>query len=176
VAFDDIPEGEMAVAASWLAARGITLGCEGGETPRFCPNDLATRAEVATFLTRALGLPATDVNAFRDDDGHHLEDGLNRAAAAAVFLGCSNDRDVCPDDTITRGELAAVLVRALGLVAATPAAFSDVDQHWAQSFIGIIGGLGISVGCESGGGTFCPEEFGTRGEIALFLYRALTLP
>jgi S-layer homology domain len=172
-AFLDIPAGEMATAVSWLAGRGITLGCEGGLSPRFCPNDLATRAEVATFLNRALMLPASDVDAFRDDDGHLLEESLNRTAAADVFMGCSQDRDVCPDDAITRGELAAVLVRAFDLAVTTPAVFSDVDDHWAESFVETIGGLGISVGCASDGDRFCPGDFGTRGEIALFLFRAL---
>ena len=175
ITFTDIAPGEMAVAASWLALRGIALGCEDGPTPRFCPNDLATRAEVATFLSRALGLPATTIDAFRDDDAHPLEDGLNRTAASGVFLGCSLDRDVCPDDEITRGELSAVLVRAFDLVTATPAEFSDVGQHWARPFIETIGGLGISIGCTADGESFCPEDFGTRGEIALFLHRALTL-
>ncbi|HKY47492.1 MAG TPA: fibronectin type III domain-containing protein [Acidimicrobiia bacterium] len=172
--FDDIPPGEIAVAASWLASQGITLGCEGGANPRFCPNDLATRAGMAAFLTRALGLPASGVDAFQDDNGHSLEDGLNRTAAADIFLGCSNDRDVCPDDAITRGELAAVLVRALDLAANNPGGFADVGDHWARTFIETIGGLGISIGCESDGGRFCPDDFATRGEIALFLYRALT--
>jgi hypothetical protein len=173
--FIDVPAGEMAVAASWLAVEGITFGCEGGASPRYCPKNLATRAEIATLLTRALDLPATEVDAFRDDDDHLLEDSLNRAAAAGIFLGCSDDGDVCPDDAITRGELAAVLVRALDLVSIKPAAFSDVDGHWAESFVGTIGGLGITNGCIAEGNAFCPDTFGTRGETALLLYRALTL-
>ena len=92
-----------------------------------------------------------------------------------MFLGCSEDHDVCPDEMITRGELSAVLVRAFDLASATPAAFSDAKQHWAEPFIETIGGLGISIGCTADGGIFCPEHFGTRGEIALFLYRTMAL-
>jgi hypothetical protein len=165
----------MADAASWLAARGITLGCVGGESPQFCPFARATRAEVATFLSRALDLPPSSVNAFTDDDGHQLEDHLNRAFAGGVFLGCSPNRLVCPDDDITRAELATVLVRAFDLATPTPATFADVNQHWAQEFIGIMGGLRISIGCVADGTLFCPEGFATRGEIALFLYRTMNL-
>ena len=37
-----------------LAASGITRGC--GDSTRFCPDDTTTRAQMATFLFRALGL------------------------------------------------------------------------------------------------------------------------
>ena len=173
VVFTDIADPEVAAAASWLALRGITFGCAAGDNPQFCPTSLATRAEVAALLSRALGLLPTDVDAFTDDNGHMLEGNINAAAAAGVFLGCSNDRLVCPDDAITRGELAAVLVRALDLVSTNPVSFADADGHWSNTFIEVIGGLGISIGCAPDGQTFCPDNFGTRGEIAVFLYRAL---
>jgi hypothetical protein len=173
-AFIDINDGDMATAASWLANQGIILGCEAGESPKFCPSDLATRAEVATFMTRALSLPATTLDAFVDDNGHLLEDNINRAAAAGLFLGCSDDL-ICPDHLISRGELAAVLVRALDLLSSTPSTFGDIHGHWAEAFIATIGGLGITNGCSADGQSFCPDTFGTRGEIALLLYRALTL-
>ena len=173
-AFIDITNGEMATAASWLANQGIILGCAAGQSPRFCPNDLATRAEVATFMTRALSLPATTVNAFTDDSGHPFEDNINRAAAAGLFHGCF-DGMFCPDESISRAELAAVLVRALDLLSTTQSPFADIEGHWAESFITTIGGLGITNGCTADGTMFCPDTFGTRGEIALLLYRALTL-
>jgi hypothetical protein len=125
-------------------------------------------------MSRALELPASTVNAFDDDDGHLLEDHLNRASAGGVFLGCSPNRLVCPDADISRAELATVLVRAFDLETASPATFADVPQsHWAQSFIGIMGGLEISIGCVADGTLFCPEGFATRGEIALFIYRTM---
>lgn len=95
------------------------------------------------------------------------------AAAALVFLGCADGR-VCPNAPITRGELAAVSVRALNLVTTSPKSFADSNDHWARSSVETVGGLGISIGCTADGATFCPEAFGTRGEIALFLYQALT--
>ena len=44
-----------------LAAAGITRGCAAStpEAPAFCPDDPVTRAQMATFLTRALDLPAS---------------------------------------------------------------------------------------------------------------------
>ncbi|KAA3639014.1 MAG: hypothetical protein DWP92_05260, partial [Armatimonadetes bacterium] len=39
-----------------LAAAGITLGCNPPTNDQYCPNSLVTRAEMATFLARALEL------------------------------------------------------------------------------------------------------------------------
>jgi hypothetical protein len=53
--FTDVPTGYW--AAAWikqLAAEGITNGCAIG---RFCPNNAATRAEMAVFLQRTFNLP-----------------------------------------------------------------------------------------------------------------------
>ena len=50
----------------WLAAEGITSGC-GAE--RFCPLASVSRAEMASFLSRALDLTGGAVDAFTDDDG-----------------------------------------------------------------------------------------------------------
>ena len=41
-----------------LAAAGITIGC-GTDPPRYCPTQPVTRAQMATFLTRAPGLVET---------------------------------------------------------------------------------------------------------------------
>jgi len=41
-----------------LAAARITLGCNPPANDHYCPTDPVTRAQMASFLTRALGLPA----------------------------------------------------------------------------------------------------------------------
>ena len=53
--FSDVPSGAWYYnQAAALAASGITAGCGDGTT--FCPNQHTTRAQMATFLARALGL------------------------------------------------------------------------------------------------------------------------
>ena len=37
-----------------LAAAGITLGCNPPDNDRYCPDRFVSRAEMASFLTRAL--------------------------------------------------------------------------------------------------------------------------
>jgi hypothetical protein len=70
---------------------------------------------MAAFLVRALGLTETDGTDFVDDDGSIFEGDIERLAAAGITRGCNppdNDR-FCPDDPITRGQMAAFLFRAL---------------------------------------------------------------
>ena len=74
-----------------------------------------TRGQMAAFLTRALGLTERLDNPFVDDDDSIFEADIERLAAAGITKGCNpptNDR-FCPDGTVTRGQMAAFLVRAL---------------------------------------------------------------
>ena len=53
---------------------------------------------------------------FTDDDGTTFEADIDRLATAGVTRGCNpptNDM-FCPDDFVTRGQMAAFLHRALG--------------------------------------------------------------
>jgi hypothetical protein len=92
-----------------LAASGITAGCSSG---RFCPSRPLTRAEMASLLARALALPQTQTDFFADDNGSQHEGDINRLAASGITAGCAPDR-FCPTSLITRGQLAALLHRAL---------------------------------------------------------------
>jgi hypothetical protein len=91
-----------------VAQAAITNGCGGG---MYCPAVGVTREEMASFLVRALGLPATNANYFADDEGSPHEDAINRLAAAGITNGCGPSR-YCPLATVTREEMAAFLHRA----------------------------------------------------------------
>jgi glucose/arabinose dehydrogenase len=92
-----------------LAAAGITLGCGPSA---FCPAQLVTREQMASFLARALSLQATSVDFFVDDEASPHEADINRLAAAGVTNGCGGGR-YCPSDYVTREQMAAFLERAL---------------------------------------------------------------
>jgi hypothetical protein len=97
-----------------LAAAGVTHGCNPPANDRFCPDKRATRAETASLLARALRLPAAG-DAFRDDEASLFEADIDAIAAAGLTKGCNppaNDR-FCPDDYVTRGQVAAFLARLL---------------------------------------------------------------
>jgi spore germination protein YaaH len=92
-----------------VAEAGITKGC----TPtRFCPSRFVTRAQMASFLDRALDLPPTELDVFDDDEGLTYEAAINRLAAAGIATGCSADR-FCPSGLVSREQMAAFLHRAL---------------------------------------------------------------
>ena len=92
-----------------LAASGITSGC--GDR-KFCPSGRVTREQMASFLTRGLSLPPTQRNYFSDDDSSRHHAAINALAASGITSGCGTDR-FCPRTTVTRGQMAAFLRRAL---------------------------------------------------------------
>jgi subtilisin family serine protease len=92
-----------------LAASGITGGCAPG---RFCPKGSVTREQMASFLSRALKLPAATRDHFTDDNGSPHEGDINRLAQAGITGGCGGT-SFCPKALITREQMAAFLRRAL---------------------------------------------------------------
>jgi hypothetical protein len=110
--FDDSTSSVFADSIRWLSATGITEGCA---PRRFCPDDRVTRGQMAAFLGRALKLPAPATPiVFADARGHLFEGAISRLAHAGITVGCNpptNNR-FCPDSFVTRGQMAAFLVRA----------------------------------------------------------------
>jgi hypothetical protein len=94
-----------------LAAAGITNGCDAH---RFCPDSSITRGQMAAFLTRAASLPPAGGNSFSDDDQSPFEDAIEALASAGVTNGCAEGR-FCPDEPVTRGQMAAFLVGTFDL-------------------------------------------------------------
>jgi hypothetical protein len=92
-----------------LAAAGITRGCT---TTTFCPDGLVARQQMASFLARALHLPATSTDYFTDDQGSIHEGDINRLAASGITSGCS-PTTFCPQVVVTREQMAAFLHRGL---------------------------------------------------------------
>ena len=70
-----------------LAEAGITVGCNSGGT-LFCPSDSVTRAQMGTFLAKALKLTPIAGHVFDDVSGVH-EANINAIAALGITTGCS---------------------------------------------------------------------------------------
>lgn len=167
VFFDDI---------EWLAQKGITAGCNSSGD-RFCPDASLTRGQMAAFLVRALDLKKSLNNPFVDDGDSIFEDDIEKIAAAGITAGCNpprNDR-YCPDDVVTRGQMAAFLVRAMKYSKSGASdAFSDDNGSVFQSDINALARQGIAMGCNPPtNNKFCPNNSVTRGQLAAFLHRAL---
>ena len=99
----------------WLAAQGITLGCNPPDNNRYCTNDIVTRGEMAAFLHRALpDLPEVrPVIDFTDDDSSIFEADIEWLYSRGITHGTSVST-YGPDRPVTRGQMAAFLHRALG--------------------------------------------------------------
>jgi hypothetical protein len=106
---DDGITGESSINA--LAAANITGGCA---PRRFCPTARVTRAQMAIFLAKALGLPPAPagVDYFDDDDGKTGEAAINAMAHSNLTGGCATRR-YCPTANVTREQMAAFLRRAI---------------------------------------------------------------
>lgn len=92
-----------------LAASGITKGCGPTE---FCPERAVTRAEMATFLVRALELPSGSPAGFDDTAASAHAGDIDALAHAGITQGCS-DTSFCPTALVTRAQMASFLVRAM---------------------------------------------------------------
>ena len=92
-----------------LAAAGITAGCTPTE---YCPYDNITRGHFAVMLDRAFDIPDSPSDHFTDDDGRGLERSTNAIAHAGITFGCTQT-EFCPDDELTRGQAASLILRAL---------------------------------------------------------------
>lgn len=152
----------------WLAEQGITLGCA---FDLFCPTAPVTREQMASFLVRALDLPATTVDAFNDDDTSLHQADINALAAAGVTEGCGEEL-FCPTLPVSRQEMASFLVRALDLPAASVDYFSDDTGSVHEQDNNALALAQVTLGC--GAGTFCPTGTVLREQMAAFLHRALS--
>ncbi|MEA2002894.1 MAG: DNRLRE domain-containing protein, partial [Actinomycetota bacterium] len=132
-----------------LAAAGITKGCNPPINDRYCPDDGVTRDQMAAFLVRALGLTDSGTTDFVDDDGSIFEADIERLATAGITKGCNppiNDR-YCPGSSVTRDQMAAFLVRALGLIDSGTTDFVDDDGSIFEADIERLATAGITKGC-----------------------------
>jgi hypothetical protein len=163
-----------------ITARGIAHGCSlaGAPERRYCPADVVTRGQMAAFLVRAFDLPASPGDTFRDDDSSIFEGDIEALASAGVTVGCNppaSDR-FCPEDVVTRGQMAGFLARAAGVPHESTNQFVDDDGSVFEADIGAITVAGIAKGCNPPlDDRYCPLEPVRRDQMASFLGRALGL-
>ncbi|MFO7899627.1 MAG: N-acetylmuramoyl-L-alanine amidase [Planctomycetota bacterium] len=109
-AFTDVSETDAHRGAIYaLADAGITVGCGEG---RYCPRGEVSRAEMASFLSRALDLPDGEPGGFTDvwSGSTHAHD-IDALAASGITRGCAPER-FCPNASVTREQMASFLERA----------------------------------------------------------------
>lgn len=167
-----------------IYARDITTGCGSGA---YCPTSPVSRAEMAVFLTRILlgkkAPPEPLTQRFNDvpissstSPFWWARPSIEYIARRNITAGCDTNL-FCPADSVTRAQMAAFLIRALGLKnlpTVNDPPFEDVGvNYWAAPYIQELARRGITDGC--GNNNFCPEMPVTREQMAAFMVRAFKL-
>ncbi len=114
---------------------------------------------------------------FLDDDNSAHEGAIEAIAAQGITKGCNppDNNLFCPSDSVTRGQMAAFLVRALDLPATAATPFADAEGVFEDS-INRLAAAGITKGCNPpDNDLFCPSDPVLREQMATFLTRGLGL-
>jgi hypothetical protein len=115
--FLDVTAEDFAAAfIEQLFSDGITGGCGGNN---YCPGDPVTRAQMAVFLLRArygASYAPPPANGVFDDVSlsYWAAAWIEQLATEGITGGCGTG-NYCPEDPVTRAQMAVFLVRTFGL-------------------------------------------------------------
>jgi hypothetical protein len=167
-----------------LYTQGVTGGC--GTAPlRYCPGNPVTRAQMAIFLLKAkhgstYAPPAASGTMFSDISfSYWAAAWVEQLANEGITSGCGGGK-YCPENPVTRAQMAIFLLKSkYGLAYTPPAAsgtmFADIpDTYWAAAWVEQLAREGITSGC--GGGNYCPDAPVNRAQMAIFLVTTFDLP
>ncbi|MCY3651731.1 MAG: S-layer homology domain-containing protein [bacterium] len=192
-AFDDVPvDGVHAPAIEGLDAEGVLKGTaclvgdvidQQGPVELFCPHQPIKRWVLAVWLAKSLGVEIPDHS---EPHGPFADVEVNRwwspyvarLAQLGIINGCSRDPlRFCPDNNVTRGQMAAFLGRTYGLKeSGKPSLFVDTVSNVHSVHIDALAEAGVIKGCSTLPALYCPEDFVSRAQSATLLWRARSLP
>ncbi|MBI4904712.1 MAG: S-layer homology domain-containing protein [Acidobacteria bacterium] len=160
-----------------LEKSGIADPCGSG----FCPESPTTRAQMAEYLVHALFRSGEFANSgtpyFTDVPTTHPRfRWIQKLYELGVTTGCGSGK-FCPDDSVTRGQMATFLVRARAGINSTASFpfrstpyFTDVPgTHGFFSYVQKLRDWGITAGCSTT--QFCPDSIVSRGQMTVFIVR-----
>ncbi|MEZ5382029.1 MAG: S-layer homology domain-containing protein [Microthrixaceae bacterium] len=153
-------------AVQWMVDGDITTGTSA---TCFSPGGTTTRGQAAAFLWRMEGEPSATPHPFDDVVAGWQQGPVSWMFATGITTG-TTATTYSPDDSVTRGQLAALLYRLAGEPGgAPPHPFGDVSAAWQQAPVSWMFANGITTGTSQT--EFSPDEPVTRGQVATFLYR-----
>ena len=175
--FSDVGSGGVhEPAINDLADRGVFADTECGDG-LFCPDDPIDRWVMAVWLIRVLGDEPTTTGTSRFDDVDASDWWSTYAEELAdrnITTGCeTGPLRYCPDDSVTRAQMATFLVRAFDLEPAAPAGFADTGGDTHEANIDALAAAGVTTGCGTEPLRYCPDQSVSRAQMATFLHRAL---
>lgn len=154
---------------AFLVDNGIMTGYED---KTFRPQDSLKRDHAMVILSRLLKLDTSNVKdpGFVDVPKSHLYyREIAAVANAGIVSGKDGGKYFAPNDTITRAQMAKILVEAFELSGQGNKAFKDLpSSDWAYSYVQTLVANGVANGYEDG--TFRPNEPIQRIHFGRFLY------
>lgn len=173
--FTDVPDGAYYHdAVLWALSKNVTSGTSPNT---FGPSMDCTRAQVVTFLWRAMGSPEPTgkTNPFTDvsPDAYYYKAVL-WAVEKGITKGAS-DTTFAPDDTVTRAQFVTFLWRAANAPAASGTnPFTDVTDTGAYYYNAVLWAVGQGITAGTSATTFGPDDVCNRGQVVTFLCRYMT--
>ena len=177
--FQDVPPGAFAFdAINLLKQNQVTSGCTATD---FCPTETVTRGQMAIFIIKSIfgttpfPYPAAQMFADVPPSGFGFAE-IQELSALGITTGCSSE-NFCPNDTVTRAQMAVFMIRARYGTAtnfpySTTPVFTDVPSgSFGFSYIQRMQEDGITTGCTAT--TYCPGDTITRAQMAVFLMRGM---
>ena len=180
--FPDVPQNAFYPFIENLFHNGVTGGCAGGG---YCPGNNVTRAQMAVFLLKArygsgfIPRPATGT-AFPDVPASNpFAPWIEELARRGVTSGCGGG-NYCPDNSVTREQMAVFLIKTLEGPAYVPQPCAgDWDDVPCSSpfavWIEDLGGRSITTGCSVTPPLYCPANPNLRQQMAVFLVKTFGL-
>ncbi|OQM45972.1 S-layer protein [Anoxybacillus sp. UARK-01] len=167
--FPDLEDEELKQAVQRLYERSIVTGYPDGT---FRPNEKLLRRHAARMIVKELGLKLPEGYQLKATDMKPGDAGYEDMAIAEAYGLLGQDGRLRPNEYLTRAQMAAVLVRAYENLYQKPAvnhSFADVaPSFWAYQEINTLADNQITVA-----NPFRPNEYVTRGQMALFLKRTI---
>ena len=183
--FEDLDGAHHADAVTALAEEHLITGCDDAA---FCPSDALTRGQFATILAAVMERDTDEAEVaiepdhlitgevepepmFGDVAGTTHDEAIITLAQAGFTAGC-NAEDFCPDESVTRAQMATLLSEVFDLPEVEESFFDDTTGVHAES-IDRLAASGIAAGCGEPLTAYCPDRELRRSHVAMFIARAM---
>jgi len=150
-----------------------------GDPLRLFLNANAYRRDGAAVRVSPYIITVRYTGAFLDIAGNIFENAINWMAQEGITVGCNPpaNTNYCPDERVTRGEMAVFISRVMDLPAPVADQFTDDAGEFYEGAANRLFEAGITLGCNPPANTrYCGDQFVTREQMAALLTRALGLP
>ncbi|KJR42172.1 secreted protein containing DUF1566 [Candidatus Magnetoovum chiemensis] len=185
--FNDISElpDVFQSAINMMQSYNITDGCGSGS---YCADDFVTRAQMAAFILKAINLAPTDedtctgtmfYDVTQETVGEYSCKAIEKFAALNITSGCGSG-GYCPNDPVTRAQMAVFILKAKGQEpteqdTCSGTTFDDItdqDDYFCKA-IEKFAALSITSGCAVS--SYCPNDYVLRSQMALFITKGFLI-